>query len=280
MRDRPTVLAMVLTYNSPDNLVRALQAIGAQTRLPDALLVVDNASDPPASQVVDAWTPPDGIDVHVLSQVENTGPGGGWARALDYFRSSLHDLGWLLDDDIIAPPDCLAVLLEEAGDPECAFIIPAVRQPTGATTTYPAWHGVLLARQIVDAVGLPREDFFWWNEDTEYLMWRIPRAGYPLRFTRRVIVEHLKGRVEWGIPPWKYYYEARNVTYYRLHLRRARGRLPRKLLMLTGRAVLREKDRRAYRLGMILRGIFDGVAGRLGRRVDPVLTSGPPGVPS
>jgi hypothetical protein len=50
--------------------------------------------------------------------------------------------------------------------------------------------------------------------------------------------------------------------------------------MLTGRAVLREKDRRAYRLGMILRGIFDGVAGRLGRRVDPVLTSGPPGVPS
>ena len=82
-------------------------------------------------------------------------------------------------------------------------------------------------------------------------MWRIPRAGYPLRFTRRVIVEHLKGRAEWGIPPWKYYYEARNVTYYRLHLRRARGRLPRKLLMLTGRAVLRERDRRALRLVMI-----------------------------
>ncbi|MGD0287354.1 MAG: glycosyltransferase, partial [Acidimicrobiales bacterium] len=130
---------MVLTYNSPDNLVRALQAIGAQTRLPDALLVVDNASDPPASQVVDAWTPPDGIDVHVLSQVENTGPAGGWARALEYFRSSLHDVGWLLDDDIIPPPDCLDVLLEDAGDPDCAFLIPAVRQPTGATTTYPAW---------------------------------------------------------------------------------------------------------------------------------------------
>jgi len=276
--DRPTVLAMVLTYNSPENLARVLCAIATQTRLPEALLVVDNASDMPASQVVDAWTRPEGMDVQVVSQVENTGPGGGWARALEHFRSSAHDVGWLLDDDIIPPPDCLAVLLEDAGDPDCAFLIPAVRQPTGATTTYPAWHGVLLARHIVEIVGLPREDFFWWNEDTEYLMWRIPRAGYPLRFTRRVIVEHLKGRAEWGIPPWKYYYEARNVTYYRLHLRRVRGKLPRKLLMLTGRAVLRERDRRALRVVMIVRGVFDGVAGRLGRRVDPVLTSGLPGV--
>jgi hypothetical protein len=128
-------------------------------------------------------------------------------------------------------------------------------------------------------VGLPREDFFWWNEDSEYLKWRIPRAGYPLRFTRRVIVEHLKGRAEWGIPPWKYYYEARNMTYYCLYLQRASDRLPIKLLRLTGRAVLRERDRRALRFGMIMRGIFDGVTGRLGRRVDPVLTTRLPGVP-
>ena len=278
MADPPTVLAMVLTYNSADNLTYTLRAVAAQTRLPEALLVVDNASDPPAGQVIDAWKPPDGMSVTVVSLVENIGPGGGWARALEHFRCSPHGLGWLLDDDIIAPPNCLAVLLEEAGDPDRAFLIPAVRQPTGVTTEYPAWHGVLLARHIVETVGLPREDFFWWNEDTEYLMWRIPQAGYPLRHTRRVIVEHLKGRAEWGIPPWKYYYEARNVTYYRLHLRRRRGRLPRKLLMLTGRAVLRERDRRVLRVGMILRGVFDGVAGRLGRRVDPVLTSRLPGV--
>ena len=239
--ESPTVLAMVLTYNSADNLAQSLRAIGAQTRLPDALLVVDNASSPRARQVVDAWEPPDRIEVTVMPLSENIGPGGGWARALEYFRRSPYRLGWLLDDDVIAPPECLAVLLEEAGDPGRAFFIPAVVQPTGNTTMYPAWHGVLLARQIVQAVGIPREDFFWWNEDTEYLMWRIPEAGYPLRHTQRVIVEHLKGQAEWGIPPWKYYYEARNVTYYRLHLRRRRGRLPTKLLMLTGRAVLAGK---------------------------------------
>ena len=269
--DRPTVLAMVLTYNSPENLACSIRAIGAQTRPPEALLVIDNASDTPASQVLEGWNPPVDMDVKVLSQAENTGPGGGWAKALEHFRSSAYELGWLLDDDVIPPPDCLAVLLDEAGDPKRAFLIPAVRQLTGETTMYPAWHGVLLSRDIVETVGLPREDFFWWNEDTEYLMWRIPRAGYPLRHTRRVIVEHAKGRAEWGIPPWKYYYEARNVTYYRLHVRRSRNRLPRKLAMLAARALLREKDKRLLRLGMMLRGISDGIAGRLGRRVDPVL---------
>jgi GT2 family glycosyltransferase len=129
-------------------------------------------------------------------------------------------------------------------------------------------------------VGLPREDFFWWNEDSEYLMWRIPRAGYRLRFTQRVTVEHLKGRAEWGIPPWKYYYEARNMTYYSLYLRRASDRLPIKLLRLTGRAVLKEKDQRCFRFGMIMRGIFDGIAGRLGRRVEPVFTRRIPGLPT
>jgi len=60
--DRPSVLAMVLTYNSAENLAQTLRAIAAQTRLPEALLVVDNASDPPAGRVVTrgnrpaAWT--------------------------------------------------------------------------------------------------------------------------------------------------------------------------------------------------------------------------------
>ena len=141
---RPTVLAMVLTYNSPENLARCVRAIGTQTRPPEALLVVDNASETPASQVLEAWIPSVDMDVKVLPQAENTGPGGGWAKALEYFRSSAHELGWLLDDDVIPPPECLAVLLEEAGDPNRAFLIPAVRQLTGETTMYPAWHGVLL----------------------------------------------------------------------------------------------------------------------------------------
>ena len=263
------MLAMVLTHNSPDSLARTVRAIAAQTSRPESLLVVDNASDPPARQVIDQWTEPFNMKVTVVSEAENSGPGGGWARAMQLFLASGDGLAWLLDDDIVPPPDCLAILLEEAGDWNRAYVLPSVRQPSGITTTYPAWHGVLLARAIVETVGVPRADFFWWAEDTEYLMWRIPRAGYPMRHSGRVVVEHHKARGELGSPPWKYYYETRNSIYYHLHLRRGRGRWPRKLVMLMVRALLREKDRRIVRVRMILRGVVDGVCGRLGRRVEP-----------
>ncbi len=268
-RHRPSVLAMVLTHNLPDDLGRSLRDLAGQTRRPEGLLVVDNASSPPASAVVDAWTPPQDLDVQLVREPENTGPGGGWARALDLFRTSDYDLGWLLDDDIVPRPDALELLLEEAGDLASAYVIPAVRHPSGAVTTYPGWDGVLVSRHIVEHAGLPRADFFWWTEDAEYLMWRIPGEGFPLRFSRRVVVEHLKGRGQWGNPPWKYYYEARNSVYFHFHLRGGRGRWPRKLVGLTARAVLKEHERRGLRLAMIARGVIDGALGRLGRRVDP-----------
>jgi rhamnopyranosyl-N-acetylglucosaminyl-diphospho-decaprenol beta-1,3/1,4-galactofuranosyltransferase len=272
----PSIAALVLAFNSPETLIRVLRAIASQTRPPDAVVVVDNASDPPMRDLVNAWAAEQKSDVLVLEQAENSGPGGGWERALDHFRSSEHDLAWLLEDDIVAPPQCLAQLLAEVDDAERAYVMPTTREPSGIVTKYPAWHGVLLARRIVQAVGLPRADFFWWDVDTEYLKWRIPRAGFPERYVEQVVVEHCKGsRAEMGIPVWKYYYEARSVIYYHFHLRHGRGRWPRKMAGLMARAVIKGEPRdRAANVGMIVRGVVDGLRGRLGRRVEPVIPSG------
>ena len=128
----PTVLALVLTYNSPRTLARTLEALGAQIRPPGAVLILDNASDPPAGEVVEEWDRPPDLDVRVVREPENSGPAGGWARALEEFLGSPYDLAWILDDDIAAPPDCLALLLkeyEEMGGRAC--VIPSVRTPTG-----------------------------------------------------------------------------------------------------------------------------------------------------
>jgi rhamnopyranosyl-N-acetylglucosaminyl-diphospho-decaprenol beta-1,3/1,4-galactofuranosyltransferase len=268
--EQVTVLAMVLTHNSPRTLARTLEALGAQTRLPDAVLILDNASDPPAGNVVEEWEHPPHLDVRVVRESENSGPAGGWARLLEEFLRSTYDLAWILDDDIVAPPDCLALLLkeyEEMGGSAC--VIPSVRTPTGLITHYPGWCGVLVARDVVASVGLPRADFFWWAEDFEYLMLRIPGAGHPMRITPDVVVEHQQGRGQWGNPPWKYYYEARNNVYVHVYIKHGRGRWPRKLAGLTARAVLREEDMRTLRLKMIGRGVVDGVGRRLGRRVEP-----------
>jgi rhamnopyranosyl-N-acetylglucosaminyl-diphospho-decaprenol beta-1,3/1,4-galactofuranosyltransferase len=267
----PTVLAMVLTYNSPDTLAHTLEALGGQTRLPDAVLILDNAGTPPAEMVTQEWRRPSELDVRVVREAENSGPAGGWARALEEFLRSPFDLAWILDDDIIAPPESLASLLAEYREMGVsACLIPSVRTPTGAITHYPGWCGVLVAREVVEAAGLPRADFFWWAEDFEYLLLRIPAAGHPMRITWDVVVDHQKGRGEWGNPPWKYYYEARNNVYVHLYIKHGRGRWPRKLAGLAIRAVVREDEGRALRLKMIGRGVVDGLGGRLGRRVEPV----------
>lgn len=267
----PTVLAMVLTYNSPDTLARTLAAVSAQSRLPDAVLILDNAGTPPAVTVTQEWARPSDLDVRVVREVENSGPAGGWARALEEFLDTGFDLAWILDDDIVAPASCLEGLLEEyAAMGTSACVIASVRTPSGNVTHYPGWCGVLLGREVVESAGLPRADFFWWAEDFEYLMLRIPAAGFPFHVTPAVVVEHQQGRGEWGNPPWKYYYEARNNVYLHLYLKHGRGRWPRKLAGLTMRALIREDEGRMVRLKMIGRGIIDGLGGRLGRRVEPV----------
>lgn len=266
----PTVLAMVLTYNSPDTLAHTLEALGRQTRLPDAVLILDNAGTPPAEIVTRAWAHPPGLDVRVQREPENSGPAGGWARALEEFLDSGFDLAFILDDDIVAPPECLERLLDEyhqTGGSAC--VIASVRTPDGDVTHYPGWCGVLLGREVVQSAGLPRADFFWWAEDFEYLMLRIPAAGFPMYITPHVVVDHQKGRGQWGNPPWKYYYEARNNAYLHLYIKHGRGRWPRKFGGLTMRALLREDEGRLLRLKMIGRGVVDGLGGRLGRRVEP-----------
>jgi GT2 family glycosyltransferase len=277
-------MAVVLTHNAPDALDRCLRAIAAQTAPPEAVLVVDNASQPPVA-LDESLVPTASIRV-VRSEV-NTGPAGGYAQALGEFVDSDYRHAWVLDDDIRPEPTCLERLWAEASKaPESAFVFPISRQADGSYGAWPSWCGFVVARQIVEAVGLPMTELFWWAEDTEYLQCRIPEAGYALRVVDDAIVDHDAIRQGDGIPLWKYYYESRNLLWVHLHVKRRVGRYPRSVSKLVARAVLREKSGRVHRLGVIARGLWDGSRGNLGMRfpVEPMQErkqdaggNGPPG---
>jgi len=66
------------------------------------------------------------------------------------------------------------------------------------------------------------------------------------------------------VPVWKYYYEARNMLYVHLHVKKRVGYYPRNIAKLFGRAILREPDGRLERVRAMLRGLVDGARGRLG----------------
>ena len=123
------VVALVLTHNAPMALRRCLEAIAAQTVPPSAVIVVDNATNPPVGNELSTSELP----VSVIRSDVNLGPAGGWAMAFSRFRASSFDFAWVLDDDIVPDPECLEVLLDEAApDPKGAFLFPWAVQPDGS----------------------------------------------------------------------------------------------------------------------------------------------------
>lgn len=255
------IQALVLTHNAPASLGRCLDAIAAQSLAPSGVLVVDNASAPPAAPPPAAG----GIPVLLVRSEQNTGPAGGWALALRQFTASGHRLAWVLDDDMVPEPDCLARLWARVhDDPDRAFAFPRSYDADGSWAQYPSWCGFLVARPVVEAAGLPMEELFWWAEDTEYLRFRIPRAGFPRQNVKDARVHHDAIRQGGTVPVWKYYYEARNMLYLHTRIMRRVGWYPRNTFKLVGRAVKTPGAGRWPRLLAIGRGMADGALGRLG----------------
>ncbi|MBX9815537.1 MAG: hypothetical protein A4S12_11830 [Proteobacteria bacterium SG_bin5] len=106
------ILAAVVTHNRRVLLARCLDALAAQTRAPDTVLVIDNASSDGTTEMLAARP------VEVIRQ-DNLGSAGGWARAIEQALAGDYDAIWLMDDDGF--PDAAALgLLERALAPGVA----------------------------------------------------------------------------------------------------------------------------------------------------------------
>jgi GT2 family glycosyltransferase len=262
----PRVLAIVLTHNAPGALDRCLAAINEQTRRVDEVLVVDNASHPPATPIGR------GIPLRTLRRETNDGPGGGHRAGLEAFLASGADMAWVMDDDCVADPGCLAALLSRHGTlKKDKAVLPLwIDGATGVGSFLPAWCGFLLTSTLVRRVGLPRAEFVWWAEDTEFLQSRMIDADLHPAHAADAVVTHLRVRTGPNKPAWKYYYETRNTIVYRLYFQRwswwhARL-LMRSLIALLAQIVVRE-DHKVRKVAAFGRGVLDGATRRMGMRV-------------
>lgn len=274
--DGPRVLVVIVAFNNAAVLDRGLHALDAQTRPVDGVLVVDNSV--PESLDVDL----DGLAIkertRFLRMGENLGPAGGFTRGVATFRDEPEWTHvWLMDDDSYPDVDALAHLLDVSGRTQPRHVIypRAVNDETGETSSYPGWgHGPFLDRHAVDAGGLPRADLFWWIEDTEYLQHRLPRAGVVSVRAEDAVHHFDQPRRAGSKPPWKYYYEARNSVWYRVHVQRTGflrlRKLARTLVRLSASSVINES--RGPAIAMLARGTWDGCHGRLGVAVIPPVT--------
>ena len=90
-----TVYAVVVTHRRPDELAKSLDALTAQTRPPDHLVVVDNDDDARVRDVVSGQP----IATTYLGSRRNLGGAGGFALGMLHALALGADWVWLADDD-------------------------------------------------------------------------------------------------------------------------------------------------------------------------------------
>ncbi|MFG2084978.1 MULTISPECIES: glycosyltransferase [unclassified Spirillospora] len=301
------VTAVVVTYNRRDLLTEALDALAAQTRRPDVVIVVDNASTDGTPALVRERFP----DVDLVELGTNTGGAGGFAagiaRALDTSVPETASAGgvaggrtpliWLMDDDTVPEPGALAALLDARerapGDPvlvasrvlwtdggDHPMNTPRVKPGVSrAELAAAAEAGCIPVRSasfvsvLVDAAavldrGLPVADYFLWNDDFEFTT-RLLRGRTGLYCPASIVVH--KTRTFGGTdadPGERFYYEVRNKLWL---FTRSRGLAPAERVLYAGSSVRRwtRTYARSRDRATLRRGLRAGVRDGLRRRPRP-----------
>jgi rhamnopyranosyl-N-acetylglucosaminyl-diphospho-decaprenol beta-1,3/1,4-galactofuranosyltransferase len=201
------ILAAVVTHNRCALLQRCLKGIDAQTRKPDAVLVVNNASTDGTSDMLRQR------GTRFMTQ-ENLGSAGGWHRCIESALNEGFDAVWLMDDDgfpgvnalehlekALAPGVACAssIVVKETCPAEFVFPFPVlnahglpvifrrVRKLHGVDDlaavspdgTYPFAHffnGALIDMTAVRAVGNVDSEFFMFGDEVDYFF-RLRQVG-------------------------------------------------------------------------------------------------------
>ena len=238
LRD-PRAVAVVVTWNRRELLAESLRAIAAQSTPPEAVIVVDNASDDGTAAMLDRDFP----DVEVVTARANTGGAGGFALGLDQALTHESDAIWLMDDDTVPEPTALEELLRARsryGTPPPAVVASRVvwldgrDHPMNTPRAKPGMRGaeqeaaarvgcvpirsasfvsILVDTEVVWERGLPVADYFLWNDDFEFTT-RLIRGRRGLYCPASVVVHKTKAYAGTELDPGdRFYYEVRNKVW-------------------------------------------------------------------
>ncbi|MFN2377740.1 MAG: glycosyltransferase family 2 protein [Candidatus Binatia bacterium] len=237
------VAAVVLCWNDGERVLRLLRGLQAASPPPGRVIVVDNGSSDGSLARLAAAFP----ELEILSLDSNLGFAAAANRGMRAALSAGAGWVWLLNTDLVLPPDALARLLAAAGsDPRCGMAGAVLTEADGSVQArgggrWNAWtaslrHAVsegdrcdylsgaclLLRATMLDQCGLFDEDYFFYWEDVE-LGFRVRERGWTLAVADDCRVVHVEGSTlgRWSEERW--YHLFRGVKRFA----RARSRLPR-----------------------------------------------------
>jgi GT2 family glycosyltransferase len=211
------IVGLVVTYNRRDLLVGCLEGAFAQTRPPERLFLVDNASTDGTRERLAERGFLDRPDLTYVRLDENLGSSGGFAEGVRIAREPESDWLWLMDDDSAPEPDVVERLLAAppATDEATVALCPKVvyadgtldrnqrgdfrrrLRPLPEDAYAPGFHpelgfmsfvGTLVRTSAARAIDPPKAEFFVWGDDVEYSL-RLRRRG-TIRLVPEAVMVH------------------------------------------------------------------------------------------
>ena len=248
MEYKERVVAITVTFNSSELVLKAIKALKAQTRKVDFIVVVDNHSRKEERMKIDAAVKND-PEIILVNMKENFGGAGGFCAGMKYVKEKLNaDWYWLMDDDAFPENNCLEKLMEHAADSDdIGCLVPLIwgidkkdyqlyhhkilskylTKDRPVVTNIDqlsdivqieanAFVGPLVSKRAVDEVGIADGSLFIYGDDLEYT-YRISRK-YKIYLVKTAQINHrdilVKNTILDPKAWWKDYYDLRNRLFF------------------------------------------------------------------
>jgi len=203
---------VVVTFNRKVMLGECLQALLRQTRVPDHIYLVDNASSDGTPQYLRDAGLMDHPKISYQRLEKNTGGAGGFHAGLKTAFEAGNDWIWIMDDDAEPLPDALEKLLPYTEYPQVVGIASLKKDLNGADLVdvkpvvgvaappqfpyqrlqFSSFVGVAFSHAAMTKIGLPRAEFFLHHDDTEYCL-RLLATG-DIAYAPESVVIHKEAR--------------------------------------------------------------------------------------
>ena len=245
--------AVFVTYNRIDHLRKSIRCYTAQTYKPERIVVVDNCSIDGTREFLESWLAEDeSVHKEVIFLKSNTGGSGGFYSGLEAMQK-YEDIDWIwvADDDAYPEVDAFEKARDFINERASEISgIAAVCGVCGSEGNYSniqrfrlkktvfglmdmpipqSWYeknvfdidmysfvGTFLNRNKLLMAGLPRKDFFIYQDDLEHSI-RMKKTGR-IVCTTSIKITHVDNTPPADITSWRDYYASRNiVVMYKEH---------------------------------------------------------------
>jgi len=242
------VVVVILNWNGLADTLECLQSLDRQGYPNLSALVVDNGSRPPEPDQLKAQA----LTAHVILSPSNVGFAGGSNIGMRYALAQDADYVWLLNNDSVVGPGCLAELVAAGeADDRVGLLSPVVYDYASpheirfagtvvdfrrldrihltsvedmlrrddADRLALTGTALLVKRRVLERTGLLDERYFAYVEDTDYST-RAVRDGFTTRVVPTAVLYHKEGRALGGLQsPVREYLLVRNwYLFWSTHL--------------------------------------------------------------